>query len=120
MLAKPVVYVQVHAGHMAARRIGGGIARRECAALDHPRTLMGDFVAVEACFQSVLKELASGGLLAIKPAVVVHLVPEAMGGYTDVEERAFQEAAAAAGARICKVVTGKQPLSDSQVVEALR
>ena len=120
MLAKPVVYVQVHAGHVAARRIGGGSARRECAALNHPRTLMGDFMAVEACFQSVFKELAAGGLFAVKPSVVVHLVPDAVGGYTNVEERAFQEAAAAAGARICKVVTGRHPLSDSQVVEALK
>ena len=120
MLAKPVIYVQVHTGHLAARRIGGGTTRKVCASLSHPRTLMGDFMAIEACFRAVLKELASVGLFAVKPSVVVHLVPEAAGGYTDVEERAFQEAAASAGARICKVVTGKQPLSDSQVAEYLR
>jgi hypothetical protein len=120
MLAKPRVYIQVHAGHMVARRIGGGSMRRECAAFNHPRTLMGDFMAVETCFRAVLKELATGGLLSLSPAVVVHLVPEAVGGYTNVEERAFQEAALAAGARVCRLVSGRSLLSDSQVADILR
>jgi hypothetical protein len=120
MLARPVIYIQVYPGYLAARRIGGPGIRRECDALGHPRTLMGDYMAVEACFKSVLKELSTGGFLALSPAVVVHLVPEAAGGYTNVEERAFQEAAATAGARSCKVVTGGQPLTDVQVAEACR
>lgn len=120
MFAKPVVYIQIHVGHLSARRLGGDSIRRECPALSHPRTLMGDFMVVEACFRTVFKELATGGLLAAKPAVVVHLVPDAVGGYTNVEERAFQEAAARAGARTCAVVTSRQPLSDSQVIEVLR
>ena len=115
MLAKPVVYIQVHAGYLVAKRTGGSSVRRECAALSHPRTLMGDFLAVEACFKAVLKELRAGGLFSVRPSVLVHLVPEAVGGYTNVEERAFQEAAAAAGARTCKVVAGGQPLTDAQV-----
>ena len=120
VFSKPIIYMQIHAGHVAARRIGAGSVRKECGALSHPRTLMGDFMAVEACFRAVFRELASSGLFAVKPSVLVHLVPEAVGGYTNVEERAFQEAAASAGARICKVVTGRLPLSDSQVGEALR
>ena len=120
VFSKPVIYMQIHAGHVAARRIGAGSVRKECGALSHPRTLMGDFMAVEACFRAVFRELASSGLFPVKPSVLVHLVPEAVGGYTNVEERAFQEAAASAGARICKVVTGRLPLSDSQVGEALR
>lgn len=120
MFTTPVVYVQVHGGYVTARRIGGGNTHKDCAALGHPRTLMGDYLAVEACFRAVFHELSSGGIFAVKPAVVIHLVPEAAGGYTNVEERAFHEAAESAGARVCKVVTGRHPLSDSQVAEAVR
>jgi len=119
ILVKPVIYIQVHAGHVSARRIGGGSVRKECAALNHPRTLMGDFTAIEACFQGVVRELIAGALLSFKPVVVVHLIPEMAGGYTNVEERAFKEAAAGAGARSSVVITGRPPLSDAQVGEAV-
>lgn len=120
MLRKPVIYIQVHPGYLSVRRIGtGGSTRRECAALSHPRTLMGDFTAVEACFRTLFTELTTNRFFPLKPSVVVHLVPEAAGGYTNVEERAFQEAALGAGARVCKVVTGGYALADSQVSEML-
>lgn len=120
MFSTPLIYIQVHAGHLFARRIGGPGIRVACETLNHPRTLMGDFMAVEACFKSVLKEQRVGGAFALSPAVVVHLVPEAAGGYTNVEERAFQEAAVAAGARSCRVVTGGQVFSDAEVAGACR
>ncbi|WP_166212805.1 hypothetical protein [Cognatiluteimonas telluris] len=120
MLDKPVIYIQVHAGYLAARRMGGPTIRRECEALSRPRTLMGNFTGIEACFVTALEGLRIGGVFTLSPVVLVHLVPEAAGGDTDVEERAFQEAAATAGARRCKVVTGGQPLTEYQVAEACR
>ena len=81
---------------------------------------MGDFAAIEACFQAVVRELIAGALIAFKPVLVVHLIPEVTGGYTNVEERAFQEAAAGAGVRSCVVISGRPPLSDAQVAEAVR
>ena len=120
MISKPVIYIQVNPGYLSARRVGGASTRMECAALDHPRTLMGDYFAVEAAFRTVCSELAPRRLLAAKPAVVVHLMPDVAGGYTNVEQRAFEEAAAGAGARACRVVTGSEPLSDARITETLR
>jgi actin-like ATPase involved in cell morphogenesis len=81
---------------------------------------MGDFLAIERLFRQVLGELSSRGFLAVRPKVLIHLMPEAPGGYTNVEERAFQEAAESAGARNTKIVSSRPSLSDNQVLEALR
>lgn len=118
MMKGPLIYLQVLHGEVLARRVGGATLRRSCDALAHPRTLMGDFTAVEACFRALLSELGSQGLLAIAPRVLVHLMPEADGGYTDVELRAFDEAARSAGARQCVVVTGGAPRPDDDIARA--
>jgi hypothetical protein len=121
MLNNPIIYIQIHRGHFIARRLDhSGSVRKESPALSHPRTLMGDFSAIESLFRSAVKELTPGWLLRPRLKILVHLVPEAEGGYTNVEQRAFQEAAVTAGARACKVVLGVQPLSDDQVAKAFR
>jgi hypothetical protein len=60
------LYIQVEPGRLLGRRLGAsgvdtGI-QLESAALGHPRTLMGDFQAVEALFRQVLIKLKNGWL----------------------------------------------------------
>src|SRR5687768_13131255 len=94
---RPLIYIQVHRGHFIAKRIGNGKAvRKECAGLEHPRTLMGDITKVEEAFSAALKELLPP-INLIRPKGLVHLLPVYEGGYTNVELRAFKEAGETAG-----------------------
>jgi hypothetical protein len=114
------LYIQVESGQLLARRLGAsgvnaGI-QLESAALGHPRTLMGNFQAVEALFRQALARL-KGGWLA--PRVLLHLMPDAAGGYTDVEQRAFIEAARGAGAVAVRLQLAGPALTDAQARQAL-
>lgn len=117
MLKRPLIYIQVHPGHFIARRVGTGLSvRSDCSGLVHPRTLMGDFEAVHKAFQSALRELCPWGRL-IKPRALVHLPPDVEGGYTNVELRAFKEAAEMAGASFSFMSTFERPHTDQELAE---
>ena len=117
---RPLIYIQVHRGHFIAKNIGSGKAvQRECAGLEHPRTLMGDFHKVQESFSAALKELLPP-LNLLKPRGLLHLVPVYEGGYTNVETRAFKEAGEMAGINFAFLSTLDRPHTDSEVQEVLR
>ncbi len=119
MFRRKVIYVQVHAGYFIARLIGDSRSvRRECQALAHPRTLAGDFTQIQAALASVFKEFWGPQMWLLKPHALIHLVPKVEGGYTNIELRAFKEAAECAGAKMSWMCTDKYgPLSDEQLAE---
>ena len=92
--------------------------RKQCAGLDHPRTLMGDFQSVADSFTAAFKELYPA-LRVYKPRVLIHLIPEFEGGYTNVELRAFNEAATMAGASFAFMSTYERLHTDSELAEIL-
>jgi hypothetical protein len=51
--------------------------------------------------------------------VLLHLMPDAAGGYTDVEQRAFIEAARGAGAAVVRLQLAGPTLTDAQARQAL-
>lgn len=117
---RPLIYIQVHRGHFVAKHLGTGkTVRMECAGLNHPRTLMGDFHEVQESFSAALKELLPK-LNLLKPKGLVHLVPVFDGGYTNVETRAFKEAGEMAGIDFAFLSTLDRPHTDSEVLEVLR
>lgn len=119
MFKRPLIYVQVQPGHFTARRVGSDRSiRRECAGLKHPRTLMGDFESVQKAFAAAFQELCPWGRL-FKPRALVHLPSTCEGGHTNVELRAFKEAAEMAGAVFCFLSTFERPHTDQELAEIL-
>ena len=117
---RPLIYFQVHRGHFIAKNLGTGkTIRRECAALAHPRTLMGDFEPISESFGAALKELLPAMNL-FKPKGLIHLLPQLEGGYTNVETRAFKEAGETAGINFAFLSTLDRPHTDSEILEVLR
>lgn len=119
MFRRKVIYIQVHAGHIVASVVGDGRrVRRSCVALSHPRTLAGNFHEIVECLRGAIQELSNLRMRFMKPHVLVHLVPKMEGGYTNIELRAFKEAAVVAGAHMGWLCDDKYgPLSDHQVEE---
>ena len=117
-----VVYVEMHRGHLSARVPGQPVrVNRECADLSHPRTLFGKFMPIQEAIASALSELEAIRFGVIKPRGIIHLIPHFDGGYTDIELRAFREAAEAAGIFRPLLLDSKtSPLSDVQVKEVFR
>jgi hypothetical protein len=117
---RPLIYIQVHRGYFIAKHLGNGkTLRMECAGLNHPRTLMGDFHEVQRSFEAALKELLPP-IRLLKPKGLVHLVPAYEGGYTNFQTRAFKEAGEMAGINFAFLSTQDRPHTDSEVLEVLQ
>jgi hypothetical protein len=111
------LYYQVKKGEVTVTSLEDGKSiTRACSALNHPRTLMGNFMEIEDCFKSIAKELAPRRFLLQAPIAVVHLLESVEGGYTNVEIRAFREAALGAGARDTFMPSNKSKLSETQIL----
>ena len=123
MLHRKLVYLKIYKGYFLVRIVGESEEHRfECSGLEHPRTLAGDFEAIEKDFQKAFKNLWSWQMRIIKPKVLVHLIPKQEGGVTPIELRVFREAAAATGqAGFVLMLTGDKygPLDDEQLRELL-
>ena len=116
---RPLIYIQVHRGYFIAKNLRNGkTIRMECAGLDHPRTLMGDFQIIQQAFSTALKQLLPR-LRLLQPRGLVHLVPACEGGYTNVETRAFKEAGEMAGINFAFLSTMDRPHTDTEVLEVL-
>ena len=83
---------------------------------DHPRILIADYAAAERLMQYVVKTLAGQRWLASSPVIVLHPDVELAGGLADIENRALQELAEAAGARRVTVHYGRT-LTDQEAAE---
>ena len=117
---RPLIYLQIHRGYFIAKHLRNGKSiRRECPGLKHPRTLMGDFHSVQASFAAAIKELLPP-INLLKPRGLIHLLPVYEGGYTNVEIRAFTEAAEMAGITSAILSTSDRPLTDAEVQEMWR
>ncbi len=119
MFKRHLIYIQVHRGHLIAKRLGTDrVVRKDCAGLDHPRTLMGDFQQIQGALSTAYKEL--GPFVSIlKPRALIHLLPPCEGGYTDVEMRAFKEASEMAGITCNFMSTISRPLTNAEMAKAL-
>ena len=83
----------------------------------HPRMLVGDFLAAEACLKAAIGELGAGGL-ALKTEMLMHPLERLEGGLTLIETRCLEELGRGAGAGAVCVWTGA-PLRDAEVLARL-
>ena len=75
---------------------------------DHPRTIIGNFVAGELALQHFIQLFYKGSFsLSLRPIVIMHPLGEWEGGLTQVEIRALQDLALKAGGRKVYVWTGR-------------
>ena len=74
----------------------------------HPRSLIADFTSGEKLIQHIFKLLSSGSLFNPSPLAVIHPMEKIDGGLTQVEQRAFRELGAGAGAREVAVYQGPE------------
>jgi rod shape-determining protein MreB len=76
---------------------------------------MGDFFGAEKCFSLVIGKLAPKRFLLQGPTVYIQLLDKLEGGVTNVEARAFREAAVGCGARAIFVPKTLKALSNEQL-----
>lgn len=81
----------------------------------HPRSLVSDFTVAEQLLKHQLRKVLGGSLLSFSPYVVIHPLGSPLGGFTQVERRAFREMATGAGASEVHVWTGRL-LTDQEVL----
>jgi len=81
----------------------------------HPRSLVSDFTVGEQLLKAFLRRLTSNSIFAVSPRVVMHLMGEPAGGFTQIEVRAFREMAMGAGASKVIVWQGRG-LSDQELL----
>lgn len=114
---KNLIYIKVFKGYIDIRTAHKTKDKRFYSkGLNHPRTLAGDFIEVEKTFKEAISQQPKVLFGLITPVVLIHLVPEAEGGYTMLEEKFFREAALGGGARkIYFLDNKKQPLQDSEL-----
>ncbi|PKF48936.1 hypothetical protein [Enterovibrio nigricans] len=116
MLKSNHIYYRINKGKVQATHVESGkVVTKICAALAHPRTLMGDFFEIEKCLKEISTELLPKTLFSLAPIAVVQLLETSEGGYTNVEVRAFREAALGAGARRVFFPESTSMLSPSEI-----
>lgn len=114
MLFRPFVYIKVSVGSLTAEVVGqANSVTVQCHALAHPRTLMGEFTEVQDAMKSALEQLGLLPWYKRAPISLTHLLPKVEGGYTNVELRAFREAALGAGSAHAYLLKDHPPLSTS-------
>lgn len=114
------LYVQIRENRFDVRNINDArtFQRRADPFFSHPRMLVGDFTAAQACLKALLAE-ARGSGLTLATHVLMHPIDTIEGGLTQVEERLFQELAIGAGASKVRIWVGK-PLTDAEVTAKLK
>ncbi len=96
---KKLIYIKVYKGYIEARTVGENNERQFSSdGLSHPRSLAGKFVEVEKTFREAIAAQPKVLFGLIQPKVLVHLMPEMQGGYTELELRFFREVALGSGA----------------------
>ncbi|KNA60759.1 hypothetical protein B2J71_18540 [Vibrio cholerae] len=89
---------------------------RTCSALTHPRTLMGDFFAIESCLKEIWADLLPRKSFSLAPIAIVQFLDKTEGGVTNVEVRAFREAILGAGSRQVYFPESQKPMSKSELI----
>ncbi len=114
---KKLIYIKVYKGFIEARTVGENNEKQfRSEGLNHPRSLAGKFIEVESTFREAISSQPKVLFGLVKPKVLVHLVPEAEGGYTDLELRFFREAALGGGASEIYLLDNKlSPQPDNEL-----
>ncbi len=81
----------------------------------HPRSMVSDFTLGQLVLKAFLTRIKPKSLLAASPTVIMHLMCDPAGGFTQVEVRAFHEMALGAGASKVTVWQGPQ-LTDQELL----
>lgn len=81
----------------------------------HPRSMMSDFSLGEAVMKRFLAQMCQGQFFAMPPRVVLHLLGDPAGGFTQIEVRAFREMLLGAGAKQVVIWQGAT-LSDADLL----
>ena len=114
---KPQLVIEIKTGEIIARSLTNNkTCSIPCDGLNHPRTLMGDFFNVAQCMTEVLRQLAPKRVFRRGPEVYIQLLNKLDGGVTNVEARAFREAASMAGASVVHLPKVMTSLSDEQLI----
>lgn len=79
------------------------------------RLLIGEFTTAEKYLGRAIKKVYEGKWFSASPVVIIHPLEMIEGGLSQIEERAFMELAAGAGARKVMVWVGHE-LSDQEVI----
>ncbi|WP_299947567.1 hypothetical protein [uncultured Microbulbifer sp.] len=107
---KKLIYIKVYKGYLEARTVGENTDKQyRSEGLNHPRSLAGKFTEVEETFKNAISDQPKLLFGLVKPKVLVHLVPEMEGGYTELEIRFFREAAFGGGASQIYLLDDKYP-----------
>ncbi len=118
LFKQAILYFQIKEGKVLGKDIRtGNTYSQQCEGLIHPRVLIGNFEQVEHCFNKITKKLCGQHFLSPSPIIIVHLQDPIEGGCTDIEARAFKEAALGAGAREAHVTDISRALSDQNILE---
>lgn len=80
----------------------------------HPRSLVSDFTTAQQVLQHYLRRIQGNAFLFL-PVIVMHPLGSPVGGFTQVERRAFREMALGAGASEVVVWTGRS-LADQEIL----
>lgn len=113
------IYLQIFENRIRARNIGSGQTAEMAAAepFSHPRALLAKFTAADPLVRQAVA--AVGGKKMFRTLrVLVQPMGEFVGGLTEIEERAFCELAAGAGAKKVVVWVGAS-LSDEAITRRL-
>jgi hypothetical protein len=106
---KRLIYIKVYKGYLEARTVGLNNERQfNSEGLSHPRSLAGKFIQVENTFKKAISAQPKVLFGFFKPNVLVHLVPEMEGGYTEAEHRFYAIFCQAGG--LTRQGTGKSQL----------
>lgn len=74
---------------------------------EHPRTLIADFTLAQSVLGHFVRQAQGGGWFFRSPRILLHPQGDPVGGFTQVEWRAFRELAISAGARQVYLWSGR-------------
>lgn len=100
---------------MAARSYPASESIQVINPFAHPRSLVSDFTIGEQLLKAFLRRVQGASIFTLSPKVVLHLLGDPAGGFTQVEIRAFHEMALGAGASKVTIWQGR-PLSDQELL----
>jgi hypothetical protein len=111
------LYLVVTQGRLKATELDSGRTIERCLKPAwHPRTPIGNFEKLEKIFAKAISELGGKSFFRPSPAVYLHLLDEVEGGYTQIEIRAFKEAALGGGARAIYMPDSRTLLTKNELL----
>jgi rod shape-determining protein MreB and related proteins len=81
----------------------------------HPRSMVSDFTVAEQLLKAFVARALGSGIFRPSPKLLMHPLGDPLGGFTQVELRAFREMAIGAGASNVALWTGRN-LTDEEIL----